>query len=127
MMKWNQMPCMHGASNCLTKKTTFSFLFLSMNTENQLPESNLLFREAFDRYIKGQVVKGWGFQQPKRVKMRDENFAFPCGYYTTYENGYQLIISGESLGTTPMQEAMILNPDGHPIARDTEDIRDVEF
>lgn len=98
-----------------------------MSIGNQLPVSFLLFNEAFEKFIKNQVVKDWGFQQPKRVKISEGNFAFPCGYYTIYENGYQLMISVESLGATPIQEAMILNPEGITIARDTEDIRDAEF
>ena len=36
---------------------------------------------------------------------------------------YKLIISGASLGLTPIQEALILDPEGIPVARDTKDIR----
>jgi hypothetical protein len=82
------------------------------------------FTETFDRYILHQKITGWGFQQPTRVTLPTGYDAFPCGYFTTYENGYKLIISGASLGKTPIQEAMILNPDGIPIARDSEDIRE---
>lgn len=96
-----------------------------MSTESG--NGNILFGDAFNRYILHQKVIGWGFQQQKRVKISDGNFAFPCGYYTLYENGYKMIVSGESLGNTAVQEAMILNPEGIPIARDTEDIRDVTF
>jgi len=38
-----------------------------------------------------------------------------------------MIVSGESLGNTPVQEAQILDPQGVPIARDTEDIRDLKL
>jgi hypothetical protein len=87
----------------------------------------ILFEEAFNKFILHNKVVGWGFQQQKRVKVSEGNYAFPCGYYTLYENGYKMIVSGESLGNTPVQEAMILNPEGIPIARDTEDIRDISF
>lgn len=87
----------------------------------------ILFRDAFDQFIKGRTVVDWGFQQQKRVQLPDGNFSFPCGYFTLYDNGYKMIVSGESLGSTPVQEAMILDPDGIPVARDTEDIRGVEF
>ena len=59
--------------------------------------------------------------------MPDGFYTFTCGYYTEFENGYKLMASGESLGQTPVQEALIINPDGIPIARDTEDIRPFEF
>ena len=92
-----------------------------------MSDSNLLFSEAFNTFIKGQLVTGWGFQQQTRVKLPNGFYAFPCGYFTVYENGYRMIVSGESLGTTPVQEALILNPEGVPIARDTEDIHDITF
>jgi hypothetical protein len=87
----------------------------------------LLFNEAFELYIKDQKAVSWGFQQQKRVSMGNGSYAFPCGYYILYANDYKIIISGESLGQTPVQEAMILNPEGIPIARDTEDIKGIEF
>ncbi len=85
----------------------------------------MTFNEAFDLYILDQKIIGWGFQQPTRVRLPNGFDAFPCGYFTTYENGYKLIISGQSLGETAIQEAMILDPEGIPTARDTEDIRDI--
>lgn len=88
---------------------------------------DILFSTAFDKFILHQKAIGWGFQQQKRVKLPNGFYAFPCGYYTEYENGYKIIVSGESLGNTPVQEALILDPNGIPIARDTEEIRDVEF
>lgn len=89
--------------------------------------TSLTFEQTFNTYILNQKVIGWGFQQQKRVKLPNGSYAFPCGYFTEYENGYKLIISGESLGQTPVQEAQILDPQGVPVARDTEDIRDIEF
>ena len=84
----------------------------------------MTFTEAFDLYITDQKVTGWGFRQPTRVTLPNGYDSFPCGYFTTYANGYSLIISGATLGKTPIQEAMILDPAGIPIARDIEDIRD---
>lgn len=87
----------------------------------------MTFNEAFNTFILHQKVIGWGFQQQKRVQLPNGYSAFPCGYYTEYENGYKLIASGDRLGETPIQEAMILDPSGVPVARDTEDLREVEF
>lgn len=84
----------------------------------------MTFTEAFDLYIINQKITGWGFQQPTKVKLPNGYDAFPCGYFMGYKNGYKLIISGATLGETAIQEAIILNPDGVPIARDTEDIRE---
>lgn len=86
----------------------------------------ILFEEAFDRFIKNQRVVSWGFQQQTRVWLSNGYCAFPCGYYTRFENGYSIIVSGESLHRTSVQEAMILDPEGIPIARDTEDLRPFE-
>jgi hypothetical protein len=87
----------------------------------------ILFEEAFKKYILNKKVIGFGFMQQKRVLLPNGYSAFPCGYFTLYENGYKLIISGESLGQTPVQEIMILDPCDVPIARDTEDIKEIEF
>lgn len=81
------------------------------------------FEEAFNSYILNQKAVRWGFQQPEPVKLANGYHAYPCGYFTEFENGYRLIVSGATLGQTPIQEAMILDPRGMPIARDTEDIR----
>lgn len=86
----------------------------------------ILFSDAFEQYIKGQKAVSWGFRQQERVMLPNGYYAFPCGYFTRFENGYSLIASGESLGSTPVQEAMILDPQGVPIARDTEDLRDLD-
>ncbi len=87
----------------------------------------MTFDEAFIIHILNQKIIGWGFQQPTRVRLPNGFDAFPCGYFTTYENGYRLIISGESLGKTAIQEVMILDAAGIPVARDTEDIKEVKF
>ena len=47
--------------------------------------------------------------------------------FSEFENGYKLMVSGESLGETPVEEALIIYPNGIPIARDTEDIRLFNF
>jgi len=76
-------------------------------------------------YILGKKNIGFGFQQPTRVRLPKGFDAFPCGYFTEFENGYKLIISGATMGETAIQEVMIVDPDGIPIARDTEDIREI--
>lgn len=87
----------------------------------------ILFSEAFEMYILNQKVIGWGFQQTTRVQLPNGYYAFPCGYFTEYENGYKVIISGATLEKTDIQETMILDPHGVPLARDTEDIRPYSF
>ena len=84
----------------------------------------MTFNEAFDVYILHQKITGWGFQQLTRVRLPNGYDDFPCGYFTEYENGYKMIVSGASLGGTAVQEIMILDPDGIPLARDSEDIRE---
>lgn len=86
-----------------------------------------LFSEAFNTYILNQKVISWGFQQQTKVLLPNGYYAFPCGYFTEYENGCKMIVSGATLHKTDIQEAMILNPEGVPIARDTEDLKSVEF
>ena len=83
----------------------------------------MIFNNAFNLFILNQTVTGWGFQQPTGIRLPNGFLAYPCGYFTEYQNGYKLIISGASLGLTPIQEVMILDPEGVPVARDTEDIR----
>lgn len=83
----------------------------------------MTFDEAFDAYILNQKITGWGFQQPTRVTLTNGYDAFPCGYFTEYENGYKMIISGASVGKTAIQEAIILDKDGIAVSRDTEDVR----
>lgn len=87
----------------------------------------ILFSEAFETYILNQKVIGWGFQQTRKVLLPNGYYAFPCGYFTEYENGYKMIASGATLEKTDIQEVMILDPSGIPIARDTEDIRPFSF
>lgn len=83
----------------------------------------MTFEEAFIAFILNQKVIGWGFQQQIGVLLPNGYYAYPCGYFTEYENGYKLIASGATLHKTDIQEAMILDPNGVPIARDTEDLR----
>jgi hypothetical protein len=83
----------------------------------------MIFEEAFTAYIQNQVVVSWGFQLLTTIKQPNGYLRDIGGYYTLYENGYRLIISGESLGKTPIQEALILDQEGMPVARDTEDLR----
>lgn len=85
----------------------------------------MTFEEAFIAFILNQKVIGWGFQQQIGVLLHNGYYAYPCGYFTEYENGYKLIASGATLHKTDIQEAMILDPNGIPIARDTEDLRPV--
>lgn len=86
-----------------------------------------LFSVAFDTYILNQKVISWGFQHETRVLLPNGYYAFPSGYYTQYENGYKMIISGATLHQTNIQEAMILDSNGVPIARDTEDTKRYQF
>ena len=83
----------------------------------------MTFEQAFETFILNQKVISWGFQQSTKVLLPNGYHAFPSGYFTEYENGYRLIASGATLHQTHIQEAMILNPEGVPIARDTEDLR----
>lgn len=85
------------------------------------------FYKAFEKYILNRKVVGWGFQHETRVLLPNGYYAFPAGYYTEYDNGYKMIASGATSHKVNIQEAMILNPEGIPIARDTEDIRPWEF
>jgi len=85
----------------------------------------MTFDETFELFIKGRIVIGWGFQQPLPVKLPNGSLAFPCGYYTIFDNGYRLIISGDTIGSTAIQEAIILDTEGIPIAQDSEDLREV--
>ena len=84
----------------------------------------MTFEAFFILFILNQKVIGWGFQQPTMVKLPNGFYAFPGGYFTEYENGYKVIASGASLGKTAIQEIMILDPDGIPISRDPEDLKD---
>lgn len=84
---------------------------------------DMTFEKAFEAYIKNQIVIDWGFQFLITIKQSNGYNRDIGGYYTLYENGYKLIINGESLGNTPIQEAIILDPQGMPVARDTEDLR----
>jgi hypothetical protein len=85
------------------------------------------FKETFKIFIQNQKVIGFGFQQPTRVKLPNNFYAFPGGYFTLYENGYRVMINGASIGEVAIQEVLILNPDGVPIARDSDDLGDIQF
>ena len=82
----------------------------------------MTFNDAFQTFILNQKVISWGFQQQTKILLPNGYFAFPCGYFTVYENGYKMMASGATLDKTDIQEAMILNPEGVPIARDTENL-----
>jgi hypothetical protein len=83
--------------------------------------NSITFDQAFQTYILNQKVIAWGFQHEVKVLLPNGYYAYPSGYFTEYENGYKMIASGATLHKTQIQEAMILDPDGVPIARDTED------
>jgi hypothetical protein len=85
------------------------------------------FQETFNNFIQSQKVIGFGFQQPTRVKLPNDFYAFPGGYFTVYENGYRVMINGASIGEVAIQEILILNPEGVPIARDSQDLGDIQF
>lgn len=83
----------------------------------------MLFEDAFNKYIKDQPAAGFGFELLKAVKQPDGYVKEIGGYYTRYANGYRLMIYGESLGETPVQESLILDKEDIVIARDTEDLK----
>lgn len=80
------------------------------------------FNDAFNLYILNQTVTRWWFQQPTHANNSHDLLASPCGYFTEYENGYKLIVSGSSPDEIAIQVAMILDPAGVPVARDTQDL-----
>jgi hypothetical protein len=88
--------------------------------------STYTFEQAFEKFILHQKVIGYGFQQEIKVKLPNGYHAYPGGYYIRYENNYSVMISGAALGRTPIQEAMILDPEGIPIVRDTEELKAFE-
>ena len=81
------------------------------------------FDEAFQLFIAGRTVVSWGFLHEHKVVLPNGYAAYPCGYFTKYDNGYTFISNGARLSNTPIQEALILNEQGIPIARDTEDLK----
>lgn len=83
----------------------------------------ITFEKAFNDFILNKKAIGWGFQLLITVRQYNGYNRDYGGYFTLFENGYKLVINGESLGATAIQEAIILDPDGIPIARDTEDLR----
>jgi len=64
-----------------------------------------------------------GFQLLSSIRQKDGILRDIGGYYTIYEDGYELMINGESLGTNAIHEALILDPEGMIIAWDIEDMR----
>ncbi len=86
----------------------------------------MTFEEAFTTFILGKKIISWGFQQPVKSLLPNGYYAYPAGYFTVYENNYRMIFNGASLEKADIQEAMILDPAGMPIARDTETIYYIE-
>tara|TARA_R110000772_G_scaffold132304_3_gene240856 strand:- start:281 stop:541 length:261 start_codon:yes stop_codon:yes gene_type:complete len=82
----------------------------------------MTFEEAFKTFILDKKIISWGFQQPVKTLLPNGYYAYPAGYFTVYENNYRLIFNGASLEKADIQEAIILDPAGMPIARDTETI-----
>ena len=80
------------------------------------------FNDAFNLHILNQTVTRWWFQQPTHIEDSNDLFTSPCGYFTEYENGYKLIVVGWSPEETAIQVAMILDPEGVPVAKDTQDL-----
>lgn len=83
---------------------------------------NMTFEQAFETYIQNKEVISFGFQQPVKTLLSNGYYAYPAGYFTVYENNYRLIFNGASLEKADIQEAMILDENGIPVARDTETI-----
>ncbi|RZL40853.1 MAG: hypothetical protein EOP00_25975 [Pedobacter sp.] len=73
------------------------------------------FETAFDQFIKGRKVVDFGFRKPDPVKLSNGFFAYPCGYYTLYDNGCKLIVYGFSFGQSTMQEVWVLDGNDVPI------------
>ena len=93
-----------------------------MTTTDTIP---LSFNQAFELFIKDKKVIGWGFRHPHPVLLPNGYKAYPCGYYTKYENGYKFIASGSTDANEHPREAHILGPDDVPVGyKDREDIID---
>ena len=82
----------------------------------------MTFEDAFEAFIQGKKIISFGFQQPVKTLLPNGYYAYPAGYYTVYENNYRVIFNGASMEKADIQEALILDPAGQPIARDTETI-----
>jgi hypothetical protein len=82
----------------------------------------MTFEEAFSTYIQNQKIISFGFQQPVKTLLANGFYAYPAGYYTVYENNYRLIFNGASMEEADIQEVMILDSAGMPVAKDTETI-----
>lgn len=83
----------------------------------------MLFKEAFEIFVKGQPVTHCSFELLKHVKQPDGYYKEVGGYYTAFANGYRLMFCGQTLEQTAIQEALILDANDIVIARDTEDLR----
>ncbi|MVZ64372.1 hypothetical protein GQF61_00780 [Sphingobacterium sp. DK4209] len=76
----------------------------------------MTFEEAFERFIKGQKAVDYGVRQPEAVMLSNGYQAFPCGYYTLFENGFKLIVSGFNVSPKSSQhEAWVLDEDDRPV------------
>ena len=82
----------------------------------------MTFEEAYETFINGKKIISWGFQQPVNTLLPNGYYTYPAGYFTEFENKYRMIFNGASLEKADVQEALILDPEGLPIARDTETI-----
>lgn len=82
----------------------------------------MTFEEAFKTFILGKKIISWGFQQPVKTLLPNGYCAYLAGYFTVYENNYRVIFNGATIEKADIQEAMILDPEGIPVARDTETI-----
>ncbi len=82
----------------------------------------MTFEEAYQTFIMGKKIIAWGFQQPVKTLLPNGYYAYPAGYFTEFENNYRMIFNGATLEKADIQEAMILDPSGLPVARDTETI-----
>jgi hypothetical protein len=78
--------------------------------------NTMSFEEAFEKFIKGQKVVGYGIRQPEPVLLENGYNAYPCGYYTLYENGFKVIVCGSNVSpTTALHEIRILDPEDRPV------------
>ncbi|RZK47390.1 MAG: hypothetical protein EOO87_22040 [Pedobacter sp.] len=77
--------------------------------------NEMTFEQAFDKFIKGKTVVGFGFRKPDPVKLSNGFLAYPCGYYTLYDNGFKLITFGSSLGTSTLQDIWVLDTNDIPV------------
>lgn len=78
--------------------------------------NSMTFDEAFKHYIKGRTVIGTGFRQPDPVELSNGYQAYPCGYFTLYDNGFKVIVHGSKLVEhTSLQEIWVLDEQNRPV------------